>query len=494
MYMRRETPFLLAALAALTTYGCSRAQAQTATTPANTDPQRGQIELTVYAGDFGMVRETRKVDLQPGRVRVGLQGVSKQLDQNSVLFNWPATKDAKVVSSTYDLGMNSSGRLLERFLGQEVELVYRGQDGKEGERIKGVLEVADPGNIVVKTDGKYIVNPDATIEAPTATGIVTIPQLSAEVESKSGGSTDLDVSYMTGGLSWSADYTATLAPDQDTLKLECWATVTNKTGTDFPEAKISFVAGAPNRVLNESRYDYDVSGRMDASSLRKAPVASPQVQMNGGFNAPQAMGEMYAYPYKSTATIRQDQMNRVRMMGSDEVRVKRVYSIALPAVYREYAEFNANPDQRLTATMGINFANEKGAGLGLPLPAGAIRVYEPDSGGAARYVGAAGIGDTPKDAKVSLELTNVFNIYARARQISAQKIDKKHTRRTVEVTITNEKAKDTEVRLAEPFGGLWKIDSETDKSMRLNASSNQWVIKVPAGGEKKLRYTVTLGG
>jgi hypothetical protein len=485
--MRRETPFLLAALAALTSYGCMRAQAQTTMAPS--DPTRGAIELTVYAGDFAMVREMRKVDLQAGRVRVGLLGVSKQLDQNSVLFDWPKTKDAKVVSSTYDLGMSSSGRLLERFLGQEVELVYHGQDGKEGQRTKGILEVSEPGNVVIKADGKYIVNPDATIEAPTNTGIVTIPQLSAEVESKSGGATDLGMSYMTGGLSWSADYTVTLAPDKDTLGLECWATVTNKTGTDFPEAKISFVAGSPNRAVAVDRPESQVSYFASSKAKRQYDLT-----MNGAFAAPRAMGELYAYPYKSTATIRQDQMNRVRMMGSEEVKVKRVYSIALPGVWREYAEFNANPEQRITATMGINFSNAKASGLGLPLPAGAIRVYEPDSTGAVRYVGAAGIGDTPKDAKVSLELTNVFDIYARAKQISAKRIDKKHTSRTVEVTISNEKAKPTEVRLVEPFGGNWKIASETDQSMRLNASTNQWTVTVPAGGEKKLRYTVVLGG
>jgi hypothetical protein len=460
-----------------------KAQAQT-TTPV--DPTRGPIELTVYAGDFAMVRETRKVDLQPGRVRVGLQGVSKQLDQNSVLFNWPSTKDAKVVSSTYDLGTQSSGRLLERFLGQKVELVYRGQDGRPGDRIEGILQVAEPGNIVVKTDDRYIVNPEATIEAPTTTGIVTIPQLSAEVESKSGGATDLAVSYMTGGLSWNADYTVTLARDKDQLGLECWATVTNKTGTDFPDAKLSFVAGSPNRVLNDVD-KADFAGRISAMPATK------EAQMNGAFEAPRAMGELYAYPYKSTATIRQDQMNRVRMMGSEAVTVKRVYSIALPPVYRDYAEFNANPDQRLTATLGINFTNAKTSGLGLPLPAGAVRVYEPDAAGAVRYVGAATIGDTPKDAKVSLELTNVFDIYARARQTSAQRIDKKHTRRTVEVVISNEKANATEVRLVEPFGGNWKIASESDPSVKLNASTNSWTLSVPAGGEKHLRYTVVLG-
>ena len=491
--MKNLTPFLFVALAAVVAPGCSRAEAQAArSTRAPLDAGRGPIELVVYAGDFAMVRETRKVDLLAGRAHVGIQGISKTLDQNSVLFDWPKAKDAKVVSSTYELGVGSSGRLLTRFLGREVELVYRGEDGKEGERTKGILEVAEPGNIVVKADGKYIVNPNATIEAPTDSGIVTLPQLSAEVDSKTGGATDLAVTYMTTGLSWGADYTVTLAPDADRLGLECWATVTNRTGNDYPDAKLSFVAGSPNRAVRERENQGQAYDRA-AKSAGAAPRAEA-LEMNGAFNAPQAMGELYAYPYKSSATIRQDQMNRVRMMGSDEVAVKRVYSIALPSVYRDYTEFNANPDQRLTATMGINFANSKGAGLGLPLPAGAIRVYEPDKSGAVRYVGAASIGDTPKDAKISLELTNVFDVYARARQVAYKKIDKRRLSRTVEITLNNDKAKPIELRLVEPFGDRWKIASETHPSRKLNASTNEWKIAIPSGGETKLRYTVVLGG
>ncbi len=481
--------FLLAALAAVASYGCARAEAQTSRGVA--DPGRGPIELTVYAGDFAMVRETRRVALVPGRVRVGLQDVSKSLDQNSVVFGWPKTKDARVVSSTYDLGTNSSDHLLSRFLGKPIELVYHGQDGREGERVKGILEVAEPGNVVVRSEGKYIVNPGATIEAPADAGIVTIPQLSAEVESKGGGATDLGVSYMTGGLSWNADYTLTLAPEGGTLGLECWATVTNRTGTDYPDASIRFVAGSPNRAVRDRSQMQSQYYEMRAKS---SVAAGASAAMNGAFAAPEAMGELYAYPYKSTATIRQEQMNRVRMMGSDAVRVKRVYSIALPGIERDYAEFNANPDARLGATMGINFSNEKGSGLGLPLPAGTVRIYEPDAGGAARYVGAASIGDTPKDAKISMELSNAFDVYAHARQVSAQRVDKRHTRRTVEVTVFNEKAKAADVRLVESLGNAWKMESQTIRGKKLNASTNVWTVPVSAGGKTVLRYTVLLGG
>ncbi len=487
--MKTAPPLALAALAAVAatvlSAGCARAMAQDGPRRAPAGG-RGPIELTVYSADFGMVRETRRVELAPGRARLGIQGVSKALDQNSVMFDWPSRKDARVVSSAYDLGVGNSGRLLARFVGREVELVYRGQDGRVGERVKGVLQVAEPGNVVVLADGRYVVNPTATIEAPSDAGIVTIPQLSAEIESPTGGATELGVSYMTGGLSWSADYTATLAPGSDRLSLEGWATVTNRTGTDFPDATIRFVAGAPNRVLKETR----------ARSLPAADAGAAAAPARGrieAFAPPEAVGELVAYPYASKATIRQDGMNRVRMMGSDSVAVKRVYSIALPALDREYDAFGGNPDRRLRATMGINFANAKDAGLGLPLPAGAVRVYEPDASGASRYVGAAPLGDTPKDARVSLELTNVFNVYARARQISATRLDKRHTSRTVEITVNNEKAKPVEVRLVEGFGGTWKIAGETSKSRRLNASTAEWTLTVPAGGETKLRYTVVLG-
>lgn len=489
--LKAPVPLLLLALAALTANGCSRAAAQTLV-PQPSEGSRapdgqGDVELVVYAGDFAMVRDVRRVDLAPGRAKIGLQGVSQSLDQNSVVFTWPGSKDARVVSSTYDLGTNDSGHLLKRYLGREVELVYRGENGQEGERTKGLLEVADPGNTVVLSNGKYIVNPNATIEAPADGNLATLPQLSAEIESGKGGPTDLAVNYMTGGMGWSADYTATLSPDKELAGLECWATVTNKTGTDYPNAKIRFVAGSPNRALEkQDQVAYYQSGR---AAVTAEPPAST---MNRAFDAPQTLGELIAYPYKASATIRQDQMNRVRMMGSDSVRVHRVYSVDLPSLDRESNSFT-QPEARLSATLGVNFVNAKASGLGLPLPGGTVRVYEPDAGGAIRYVGAAPIGDTPKDAAVSLELSKVFDLYARGRQVDAHQVDKRHVRRTVEVTVTNEKTKAQDVRLVQSFGGGWKLESASLKGTKSDAQTMQWTVHVPSGGSTKLRYTALMG-
>ncbi|MBX3119056.1 MAG: DUF4139 domain-containing protein [Fimbriimonadaceae bacterium] len=479
------TPLILLALASTFMPGCSKADAQTSTEVVKNGPR--QIELLVYANDFGMVRETRDVDLKQGRVKVGLQDVSKMLDQNSVLFSWPDKTDAQVVSSTYDIGIGNSARLLERFVGKEIDLVYRGDNGKESERITGILQVAEPGNVVVKAGDKFIVNPNATIEASTGSGIVAIPQLSAEIESKANATAKMGVTYLTGGLSWHADYTATLVPGVEAMGLECWATVTNMTGTDFPNASIKFVAGSPNRVLaNRSSWGSTTGGGGFATNdlARKERISE-------SFGAPETMGELYAYPYKSTATIKQDQMNRVRMMGADKVTIIRDYNIRLPYIYRE--GFYGNPDQRLSATLALNFTNDEKSGLGLPLPGGSMRVYEPDKDGNMRYIGAASISDTQKDARVNATLTNVFDLYALAKQTAVKRIDKKTVSRQLEVKLFNEKDTTVELRLVQDFGGIWKITTESEPSTRLSASMAQWKIKLNPGEKKTLSYTVVVG-
>ncbi len=474
-------------LASLLQTGCSRSVA------ASKEPESARnVELVVYADDFALVHETRDVDLVKGKNRVGIQSVSTQLDQDSVVYSWPDAKNMRVASSTYELGTKDAGRLLQRYLGQPVDLVYRSDTGHEGDRQRGTLEVADPGNIVVRVGDRLVVNPSATIEAPADAGVVTIPQLSADVESPSSQKAKLGVSYLTRGLGWSADYTANLAADADKMSLECWATVTNKTGTVFPDAKLSFVAGSPNRAVS-SHGDLKEQDSSGYTILQKSNMAATPASagVNQDFNAPQRTGELYAYPYKATATIKPDQMNRVRMMGGDAVLVSRDYSIVLPSA--EGYAYEPQQNGRISATLALAFRNSRDTGLGLPLPAGVLRVYEPGPSGSVRYIGAAQLSDTPTDAKVSATLTDVFDVYAQCKLSATKRVDKRTVARTFEVAVSNEKATSIELRLVQSFYGKWKVVSETSPSTRLDSNMAQWTVQVPAAGQLKLKYTVNLG-
>ena len=482
--MRRVFTYsaLCLAIVAVAAVGCLKASAKEG---LQADKDR-EIELVVYSQDFAQVNEVRTVGLLDGTARVGLTQVSQQLDQSSLIYDWPDISSAQVTSTTYDLGSLSGQSLLEQLVGREVSLVYRGDNGREGARQTGILEVAAPGNIVVRVGDTLVVNPNATIETP-AGEVATMPRLTAFVQNGKREDVPLTVSYMTRGLSWGADYVLTLDPGTDPADLECWATVTNNTGIDFPAAKIKFVAGAPNRnvvATNAKLKDYDLAEERAPADYMRGRAG--EFSYDTGLR-PEQMGELIAYPYESKATLRNNQTNRVLMMDAPKVTVARDYAIRLPYYGM------TDPQQRLKATLSLAFKNTDEAGLGKPLPAGSVRVYEPVKGGAPNYIGAAAIGNTPKDDRIDLTLTEVFNVYARAKTTETKKLDKKRTQYTYEVTVNNEKDKPLDVRVVRDFYGTWTITNESLKSTRPSAASAQWVVTVPAGGSTVVTYTVVVG-
>lgn len=470
--------------------GCSKAVAQA---KPDLKTAREDVTLTVYKENFAVVQEHRPVELGAGTTRLGITDVSKVLDQQSVIFSWPdKSTDAQIASSSYELGVQASEGLLKRYLGKQVDLVRYGDNGKESERIHGTLQVAEPNNVVIYSEGKYLINPEGSIEAPATGEITTIPQLSVQVSTAVAKKSTLGVTYLTQGLSWSSDYVMTLPQGSDKMKLECWATVTNTTGADYPNAKLTFVAGNPNRAVEDRGRDLTLSG---GEAMRK-PAAAPQkeFQMNGVY-APVASGELYSYPVKEAATISQDQMNRVRMLHSDAVTLKKDYSVRLDNDYSWYENGNnSTAGQRLNAVLAIRFNNDEKSGLGLPLPGGAVRVFEPDANGGMTYIGAATMSDTPKDTGAFLTLTNAFDVWAQGRTLRTKRLDKRNVQRDYEVLLHNSKATAVDLRVVKSFYGSWKMVSESAKSTRPDASNAQWIVNLPAGKEVTLKYSVKSNG
>ena len=482
----------LGALAVLAGCGTQKAMAADKDRLGNV---RGAVDLTVYKNDFAQVQETRPVALENGRTKLRIGDVSKQLDPSSLLFDWPGSKtDASVVANVFDLGVAGGEGLLSRYVGKEVEMVWYGQDGREGSREKGVLEVAANGQLVLHAGDRLLVNPTGMVVAQARSEVVTMPQLSVDVDSSAKQTANLSVAYMPRGMSWSADYVAKLDPESDILKLECWATVTNRTGADYPNAKITLVAGSPNRAtrtpmgMDGAMAKMDMSGGVNFGGRRA-------VYVDSAVAAPIATGELYSYPVKARATIAQEQMNRVSMLESPKVSIKKDYSIRLPgAAGYDYYEWGQNGrTHRRNAQLAITFTNEEKSGLGDPLPSGAVRVYEPDAEGTMRYIGAASIQDTPKDTKVDLTLTDVFDVTAEPKIVKTERIDKRSYRTEYEVVLRNQKKGSVSLRLVESIGGKWRVESESHKSVKLNAYENQWTVEVPSGKEVKLRYTVRFG-
>lgn len=458
------------------------------------------VDLTVYNQDFAMVREMRGVDLESGVNSVAVGDVSKELDPQSVLLRWvhEGKQDPpQITGNAYDLGIADSQSLLNQRLGEEVELVRYGMDGRAVERTKGKVVVAEAGRpSVFEADGKLWVQPEGTVIAESRVGAATLPQLSIQVQSPGKQSGRLDLTYLTRGLEWSADYAAILDPDaEERMEVECTATVINRTGVTFPSANVSLAVGTPNRAVRRIQ----MQQRQNAffSNSENAVAARPRMMGGAGmpasapelsFQSPTGLGEFHTYPLKAPATIVPDQLNRLAMLRSDHVRVKRDYSFRAPGL----DAYSSPQMPRGIVTAGLSFFNKEVDGLGQPLPSGAMRVYDPAADGRLRYAGASTILSTPKDGKVGLTLANAFDLTAEYRTLKSQKIGKRTFRKQVEVKLKNEKKTPATIRVVQDVQPGWKLAGESAKHVKIAAETLQWSVPVKANGESILRYSVDL--
>ncbi len=480
----------------------ARGRAQAAPNGQAPNTTRQAVELTVYSADFAMVHEARPQQMTQGVNRLHLRDVSKLLDPQSVLLDWQGAGSAmpQLVAQSYDLGVGSGENLLKRYLGRNVEVVRYGTDGHEAERQQGTLMVGGNGETVLQTENKFYINPGGTIVAPTDADIVTIPQLSVQADSPAAQNAILNVGYLTRGLSWTADYVATLDPKQDKLALECWATVTNRTGADYPNAKVTLVAGSPNRAVvqaqdraadGEYREQSSFGGERTKMAMRRVTIAAPNLSSA----QPQSVGDFHAYGISKPTTVVQEQMNRLLMLSGKAVPTVKDYSAAMPSLSSwDYDRWNngAGPKQRAEVAVAMKFTNAEKDGLGAPLPAGAVRLYEPDAAGTLSYIGAANILDTPTGERVNLTLARAFDLFTEWRTLKSQRLDKHTVRKTVEVTLHNEKPADVDIRIVQSFGGGWKMVQEPQKHETLNSALAQWKIHVPATSKPTFTYIVDL--
>jgi hypothetical protein len=467
-------------------------RAPAAEAPGGKPGTRG-VELTVYSQDFALIHEKRGVALAKGPNRLVFADVSRELDPHSVLLRWggDAPGDAaEIVGHSYDLGVADSQSLLKLETGNPVEIVRYGENGKEASRERGRLLVAEEGRpAVVEVGGKLYVNPEGTLVVDAHEGVPTIPQLTVQAESPAARAASMELAYLTRGLRWSADYVATLSGDaDDRLDLECYATVTNRTGVRYPNAAVTLVAGAPSRAVVAANARV-MAGAPPAAMPRRAEAPVDSEPRWAAVAAPEGVADLYAYPLKSAATIQNEQLNRLLMLRREGVKVHKTYSYRAP-----YLECYGAPQQeRGTVTAALWFLNNPQEGVGAPLPRGAIRIYDPDRSGRLRYAGAAEIPSTPKNRKVAFTLSNAFDVIADYRTVSSKKVGRNKIRRQVEVLLRNERAQAVQVRVAQGFYGTWNVVAASRRHQKINGGTAQWTLDVPAGGETKLTYAVDLG-
>jgi len=415
--------------------------------------------VTVYTSDLGLVREPRVLDLSGSPDTVRLTDIPDRLDFSSVRLV-PAG-EGRVTRLAYRYDVENGDRMIEAARGSRVRVL-----GRADRVTEGTLLSADGSWLVVRADdGGISTLSRATVEevrlARPPALLSMRPTLEAVIEGGRRGRGDAELSYLTGGLSWSAEHVV-VRQGEGAVVWSASVAVQNTCGRDFVDADLKLVAGEPRR---ESAGMPMPKAVMMEMSRAAAPDLSEQ-----------AFSEYHLYTLGRRATLRDRETQSLTMIAPHAVKATPRY------LYR-------GGDPRGVAVQ-LELVNTAAAGLGVPLPAGRVRIYEPDPAGELQFVGETRVGHTPEGEKVTLEMGTAFDLAAERRQMDDRRISDRERQYTIEIKLRNRKQSAVTIRVEEPVSGDFEMLAKTHDCVKKDAHTLRFDIPVAAGKEVVLSYTV----
>ena len=444
-------PFGFMVLAALAPHPAHAAVAKRAPGPS---------EIVIYNNDQALVREPYTLSLAGGRSEVTLEGVPRRIDSTSVRLEGDGFR---VLRQSFDYDLWSGDRVFRRFLGDTIRYRYAGKAlrgrlvGIEGEDL--FIERRDSVGVLTMINRRQI----SELEFPPHMGLATRPSLRWQLESVKSGDRPAVLSYLTSGIEWTAEYAAVLEPSENEVELTGWASIVNRTGTSFDDAKVALVAGELHRAG-------ETPDRGPAAE--EAPPGPPAKSAADLF-------AYHLYPLSGTMDLRHLETTQVPIVGPTRVPARRAY------VY-DAARDGSHVRVRL------ELGNEKSQGLGLPLPEGRVRVYESagGAGGVRTLVGEDAIGHTPAGEKIKILSGTAFDLVGDRTRVSHTRVSRNVTEDAYTISIRNRGTKAATVTVVETLYGNWEITAKSAAFRRKDADTIEFDLAVPAGQSAAMSYTV----
>lgn len=443
----------------------------------STDADRASLGITIYNSGFGLVRETRRVRLPAGAVRLRLEGVPRSIEPATV--HLAAAHGLDVLDQSYEYDLLSPDRLMQKYVGKQVTLLLNNPEGRGQEREVQATLLSTNGP--VWKIGNNIVtglHPVGYRFPELPGGLYNHPTLLWTLHNSTSGEKQLSISYLADQMNWAADYVFDLERSGHQGSLEGWVTLTNNTGASFANAELSLVAGEVHR----------------ATSARPGPIVMAAMAAKSGGAAEQfsqeAAGEYHLYRLNRPITVDNAESKQISLLAASAVPVEETYVVEGNSnLFRMAAPPERVPGQT-PVQVYLSFRNAASAGLGQPLPAGVVRVYQPDSQDHLQLLGEDRIGHTPKDETARLYVGNAFDITAQRRQTDFQRVAQNVYESAYELILRNHKTEPVTVQVREPVGGTWQVLSSNFPAKKLNAFTLEFDVPVAAGGEARLTYRV----
>lgn len=447
----------------------------------------GSTEITVYNQGIGFVKDVRTVKLKAGQQNVVVEDVAQLIDASSVGFkclNNPGS--VSVLEQNYQYDLISPEAILQKSVGKRVRFLRT--VGNSRETLEGVLlsspsSVVNTGNgseyqyngLVIKADdGRIILSPEGEIEVTEIPeGLISKPSLLWSVDSAQEQDTQMELSYLTQGMSWQANYVLTLG-NNGLGDIQGWVTLNNQSGLSFEDAKLKLLAGEVN-VMSQGTVMAGLAVKAEHEDVKakKAPAFSES-----------GLFEYHLYTLDRPATVRNKESKQLSLLEGSSIPVNKI--IRMDA----YGDDDGAQPQELEANVRVKFVNNEKSHLGMPMPAGKIRLYQRDKAGSVQFLGEDQIGHTPRDEKIELGVGKAFDVKATHKRTSWTKVSKNLVRMSFEIDVRNRKQDGETVYLYEHQTGDWKITSKSQDYVKDDASTAVFEVKLKAGETKTVKYTV----
>lgn len=477
------------------------------------------LAVTVYNQQFAVVRQPIELNLEEGINHIRYSETTAHLEPDSVMLRDPSGEhQLRILEQNYRNDAVTEARLLSAYEGKEIEFEVN-RDGKpqiikaklirsgyvphynafqrygsqyQFQQMSMASGEAGEGSPIVEVDGQIQFGlPGRPIFPSLTNDSLMKPTLDWLLHSDSAGKVDAELSYVTGGMTWSADYNAVAPENGNNLDITGWVTMDNQSGKTFDQAQIKLMAGEVSKLQpNNGVYAYAVSGM--ALDER---AAGPQVQEK-------AFDEYHLYTLPRPVSLHDRETKQVEFLRASNVKADRIYvydgaKIGQQYQYWGYEQIRQNREYGTEMNPAVwvmqEIVNSKSNNLGMPLPKGRVRFYRRDSDGALEFIGENEIKHTPTDETLRIFTGDAFDLVGERRQTNfqvdynAHKIDE-----SFEIKVRNHKKESANVRVVEHLYRCvnWEIASKSDDFIKTDAHTAEFRVRVPAGGEKTLNYTV----
>src|SRR5688572_27010748 len=442
---------------------------------------QAELSITVYNSDIALIRDVRNLQLARGTGNLRFMDIAATVNPATVHFrSLTEPQQVSVHEQNYEYDLLEPDKLLRKYVGREVTLMRnRMVDGTaRQEEVKALLlsynqqPVWKIGNEIVTGIGadhiRFPELPETLYSRPTL--IWTVQNDGVEKHR-------VEASYLASRLAWNADYVLTVARDDKAADLNGWVTLVNNSGTAFKNAKLQLVAGDLNRVREQL-------GKMRAEEARRDAAAPAANQMTQ-----EAFSDYHLYSMSRKTSINNAQTKQVSLLEGTDVPVNKRYVVEGQQWYYHNQRHPGSPIKDLVQVY-YQFKNEAKGGLGIPMPAGTLRVYQQDSKGGVQFVGEDRINHTPKDETLNVKIGNAFDVVCERNQIDFQRISSNVFEFEYEITIRNHKATAVSVEVNEPIGGSWRMLRSSHESTKTAAWAAQFKVPVAQDGTAVLKYRV----